>query len=73
MDEVMKKNTAAQPVNEPVTETTAEQAAEPKQLSLKAARSALKRMKSDMEKKTEQVTVLRKEIADLKPHLNHNP
>ena len=53
MDEVMKQSTAAQPVTEPAepeTESAAEQAAEPKQLSLKAARSALKRMKSDMEK-----------------------
>ena len=68
MDEVMKQNTAAQPVDAPA-EAETEAAAEPKQLSLKAARSALKRMKSDLEKKTEQVTGLKKEISDLKPQI----
>ena len=68
MDEVMKQNTAVQPVDVPAEPET-EAAEEPKQLSLKAARSALKRMKSDLEKKTEQVTGLKKEISDLKPQI----
>lgn len=42
---------------------------QPKRYTLKSARTALRRMEADLEKKNEQIAVLKKEIADLKPQI----
>lgn len=42
---------------------------QPKQYTLKSARTALRRLEADLNKKTEQIAVLKQEIVKLKPQI----
>ncbi|MBQ6041510.1 MAG: hypothetical protein IJL32_12180 [Oscillospiraceae bacterium] len=74
MDEYLKPVVPAEP---DITETDEvdtsvnfpDESEKPKRYSLKSAQTALKRMQADMDKKTEQLAVLKKEIAALKPEI----
>lgn len=76
MDEYVKPVVPTEPEN-PETgsdevDTSVNSPAEtgkPKRYSLKSAQTALKRLEADLDKKTEQLAVLKKEIAALKPEI----
>ena len=65
MDELMKQTASPKPVHEPA----AEQASEPKRYTLKSARTALRRMEAEAEKKAEQIAAMKKEITEMKPKM----
>jgi SMC interacting uncharacterized protein involved in chromosome segregation len=72
MDELMKQAANPIPVHEPAeteSDPAAEQASEPKHYTLKSARTALRRMEAEAEKKAEQIAALKKEITEMKPKM----
>lgn len=68
MDDYMVQNTETEKVDTSVN-SESEERPEPKQYNLKSAKTALARMQAESEKKTEQIAMLKKEIAELKPQI----
>ncbi len=68
MDEYM--NQAAVSASQHSTESQAEEDdKQPKRYTLKSARTALRRLEADLNKKTEQIAALKQEIVKLKPQI----
>lgn len=67
--DVMMQGTAAETASAEPTAAAEQSIEKPKRYTLKSARTALRRMEADLEKKNEQIAVLKKEIADLKPQI----
>ena len=68
MDEYMNRSESSAPQMD-TDSSTAEDEKQPKRYTLKSARTALRRMEADLDKKTEQIAGLKKEIAELKPKI----
>lgn len=68
MDEYMNRSESSAPQMD-TDRPTAEDEKQPKRYTLKSARTALRRMEADLDKKTEQIAGLKKEIAELKPKI----
>ena len=68
MDEYMNQAAVSAPQHS--TESQAEEDdKQPKRYTLKSARTALRRLEADLNKKTEQIAALKQEIVKLKPQI----